>query len=277
MGSKVVGVKARSAVFDLFGDYLRYRGGEVRLRDLSALMLCFDVPDTTVRVVVTRMRREGWLEGSREGRGARIRLTQAAWDLLDEGRARIFRRSDGTWDGRWHMAIYSVPESERAVREQLRKRLAWLGFGPLTGSVWVSPHDRTGALVESFADDGRVKLRVFRSRSLGRAADLEIAAGAWDLAAIDRDYQDLLARYRPRLAAYRAGEVTGQDALVERMRLTHDYRMFPFRDPDLPRELLPADWSGRDAHEVFLEAHGLLRAPAEEYVDSVLGTVATPH
>lgn len=270
-------MKARSAVFDLFGDYLRYRGGEVRLRDLSALMQCFDVPDTTVRVVVTRMRREGWLEGSRSGREARIRLTPAAWDLLDEGRARIFRRSDGTWDGLWHMAIYSVPESERAVREQLRKRLAWLGFGPLTSSVWVSPHDRTGELVESFADDDRVKLNVFRSRSLGRAADLEIASGAWDLDALDRDYAELLARHRPRLAAYRAGEVTGRDALVERMRLTHDYRMFPFRDPDLPRELLPADWSGRAAHEVFLEAHGLLRAPAEEYVDSVLGTVAAPH
>jgi phenylacetic acid degradation operon negative regulatory protein len=28
---------------------------------------------------------------------------------------------------------------------------------------------------------------------------------------------------------------------------------------------------GRAAHEVFLEAHGLLRAPAEAFVDGVLG------
>ena len=30
-------MKARSLVFDLFGDFLRYRGGEVRLRGLIAL------------------------------------------------------------------------------------------------------------------------------------------------------------------------------------------------------------------------------------------------
>jgi len=42
-------VKARSLVFDLFGDYLRYRGGEVRLRSLVSLMSCFDVPEPTVR------------------------------------------------------------------------------------------------------------------------------------------------------------------------------------------------------------------------------------
>jgi DNA-binding transcriptional regulator PaaX len=53
-------VKARSLVFDLFGDFLRYRGGEVRLRGLIALMACFDVPEPTVRVVVARLRREGW-------------------------------------------------------------------------------------------------------------------------------------------------------------------------------------------------------------------------
>jgi phenylacetic acid degradation operon negative regulatory protein len=38
--------------------------------------------------------------------------------------------------------------------------------------------------------------------------------------------------------------------------------------------LLPAGWSGRRAHEVFLEAHGLLRGPAEAYVDALLGSAA---
>lgn len=61
-------MKPRSLVFDLFGDYLRYRGGEVRLRGLVALMACFGVPAATLRVVATRMRKEGWLESLREGR-----------------------------------------------------------------------------------------------------------------------------------------------------------------------------------------------------------------
>lgn len=124
--------------------------------------------------------------------------------------------------------------------------------------------------MEAFAGQPSVQLDVFRSRSAGNGADREIAARAWDLAALDRDYQDLLARYSPRLAGYRAGGPDGRTALVERMRLVYDYRHFPFRDPDLPPELLPAGWPGRRAHDVFLEAHGLLRAAAERTVDELI-------
>lgn len=269
-------MKARSLVFDLFGDYLRYRGGEVRLRALIALMGCFDVPEATVRVIVTRLRNEGWLAARRDGRETVYALTDATWRLLDEGRTRIFARATGPWDGHWHMVVYSVPESERALREQLRKRLTWLGFGPLTAGVWLSPHDRVADLRADFADQPTVQLDTFRARSEGLAADRNMAGRAWDLAAIDRDYADLLQRHRPQLARYRAGALPDRQALVERIRLIHDYRLFPFRDPDLPPELLPEGWSGRAAHEVFLEAHGLLRAPAEAYVDEVLSGNGVP-
>jgi len=265
-------VKARSLVFDLFGDYLRYRDGVVRLRSLVALMDAFDVPETTVRVVVTRLRKEGWLDSEKSGRETTYSLTPAAWHLLDEGRSRIFERARGPWDGQWHMVMYSVPETDRATREQLRKKLAWLGFGPLTASVWVSPHDRTQAVRMEFATLANVQIDTFHSRSDGAEWDRDIASRCWDLAALDGDYVELLAEYKPKLALYRRGKLQGRDALVERMQLIHDYRRFPFRDPDLPPELLPGDWSGRVAHEVFLEAHSLLRAPAEAHVDELISS-----
>ena len=264
-------MKPRSLVFDLFGDYLRYRGGEVRLRALVELMACFDVPESTVRVVATRMRREGWLDARREGRETVYALTDAAWQLLDEGRTRIFNRAQGPWDGQWHMVVYSVPETERALREQLRKKLAWFGFGRVSAAVWLSPHHRIDEVVDAFAEFPAVQLDTFRSRSAGPAADRDLAARAWDLEQLDQDYGGLLDAYKPRLAEYRAGGLSDREALVERMRLVHDYRLFPFRDPDLPPELLPAGWQGRRSHETFLEAHGLLRAAAEQYVDGLIG------
>jgi len=270
-------VKARSLVFDLFGDYLRYRSGEVRLRGLIALMGSFGVAETTVRVVVTRLRAEGWLRSRRDGRETTYLLTDEAWRLLDEGRSRIFVRAAGPWDGQWHMAIYSVPEADRALRDQLRKKLAWLGFGQLSPGVWISPHDRLDQVEADLAGQDALRLDVFGSRSKGLMADRELATRAWDLDACNRAYAELLERYQPRLEGYRAGALAGREALVERMELIHDYRMFPFRDPDLPPELLPADWLGRAAHEVFLRSHELLRAPAEVYVDELLaGHGATP-
>lgn len=264
-------MKARSLVFDLFGDYLRYRGGEVRLRGLVSLMGCFDVPEATARVVMPRLRKEGWLVSRRDGRETIYSLSDATWSLLDEGRERIFQRATGPWDGQWHMILYSVPETERALREQLRKKLTWLGFGPLSSSVWVSPHDRVRQVREAFADASSVRLDVFRSRSEGLEVDRGIAARAWDLGELERAYAELLATYRPRLTAYRSGVLQGADALVERMQMVHDYRRFPFRDPDLPLDLLPVGWPGREAHQVFIEAHALLRGPAEDCVDGLLG------
>lgn len=260
---------ARSLVFDLFGDYLQHRGGEVRLRGLAALAGCFGVPGPTVRVVVARLRKEGWLVARREGRETVYALGDTARRLVDERRSRVLDRTVPPWDGQWHTVLYSVPETERALREQLRTTLARLGYGPLAAAVWVSPHDRADRLRADPATAPPVRLDVLRSRSEGPGADRDIAARAWDLAGLDRDYADLVARYRPRTARYRAGELRGPDALVERVRLVQDYRPLPFRDPDLPPELLPPGWAGRRAHEVFLLAHDLLQAEAEACVDEL--------
>jgi phenylacetic acid degradation operon negative regulatory protein len=265
-------MKARGLVFDLFGDYLRYRGGEVRLRSLIALMDCFDVPEATVRVVVARLRKEGWLGSRRDGRETTYLLTDSSRRQLEQGHSRIFERTTDPWDGQWNMVIYSVPETERALREQLRKKLYWLGFGPLSSSVWLSPHDRLDTIKASFADRPVIRLDTFRARSGSAAVDRDMAARSWGLDALNREYAEMLEHYRPRLSRYRDGKLHGRSALVERVRLVHDYRAFPHRDPDLPAQLLPEDWAGRAAHEVFLEAHELLRRPAESYVDEVLAS-----
>lgn len=264
-------MKPRSIVFDLFGDYVRYDGGEIRLRALTQLLEAFDVGESTVRVVMNRMRKEGWFDARRDGRETVYLLTERSWRLLDEGRERIFERASRQWDRRWSMVIYTVPESDRALREELRKELAWLGFGSLAASTWVSPWDRLGMVEERFADQPGIRLDLLRCESTGLAKDREMVGRCWDLDALNADYEELLRSYRPRMSDYRSGRLEPRDALVERMRLTHDYRLFPFRDPGLPDELVPAGWRGAEAHELFLAAHDLLREPAEEYYRSAAG------
>jgi phenylacetic acid degradation operon negative regulatory protein len=143
------------------------------------------------------------------------------------------------------------------------------GVRAAVGIGLAQPHDRIAQVRTDAAAHPAVRLDAFHARSDGVAADRDMADRAGDLAGLERDHTAMLAAYRPRLDRYRAGALPGQDAIVERMRLMHDYRRFPFRDPDLPPELLPAGWSGRAAHEVFLEAHGLLRAAADGFVDAM--------
>lgn len=257
-------MRPRSIVFDLFGDYVRHHGGAIRLRSLTRLLEPFGVGESTLRVVMARLRREGWFDTRREGRETVYLLNERSSRLLAEGRERIFERSATPWDGTWFMVIYSVPEPERALREQLRKELAWRGFGPLAPSTWVSPHDRLDDLAQRFAGHPALRLDLLRASSAGVAVDREMAARCWDLTALDADYARLLRRLRPLVRRLRSGRGRAGSPLVERTQLISDYRHFPFRDPDLPAELLPKGWRGREAHALFVEAHELLRAGAEE-------------
>lgn len=265
-------MKPRSLVFDLFGDYARWHGGQAPLSVLVELLGAFGVPPSTARVVMARLRREGWLEARRSGRTTTYVLTDRSWRVLDDGRRRIFERERGTWDNQWRMVIYHVPESDRSARERLRKRLAWLGFGPLAPSTWVSPHDRLDEAATQLAREDAARLDLLVARSRGVADDLAMAARCWDLDALQAEFVALRRSYRARLARYAAAPPVGQDALVERVSLVAEHRRLPFRDPDLPLELLPPGWAGREVHDLFLEAYEQLREEAERHYTRVAGS-----
>lgn len=262
--------RPRATVFDLFGDYVRYVGGEIRLSPLTDLLSTFGIGPSTVRVAMSRLRNEGWFDTHRTGRETCYALNDRSWGLLDEGRARIFQRRTEPWDGYWRMVIYSVPESDRAARDRVRKRLTWFGFGALAPSTWVCTHERLEQVEGDLSDETAVRLDLFTCRTRGPEDDKRTAARCWDLPALDTDYRNFLNAYRPRLCTYAKG-LAGQEALLERTRLVQAYRRLPYRDPDLPAELLPTDWSGGAAHRLFLQAHDLLQAPAEEFFAHTVG------
>jgi phenylacetic acid degradation operon negative regulatory protein len=262
-------MKPRSLVFDLFGDHLRYHGGAVPTQALVELLEVFAVGEPTARIALARMRREGWFDTRREGRSAVYTLTDKSWRLLDEGRTRIFQRAHPTWDGQWRMVIYVVPEQDRAERARLRRALSWLGFGPLATATWLSPHDRLDD-VERALPGTSARLDLLTCRARDRATDLDMVERCWDLKALGRDYQDFVNRLEELPTGAELARFSGPDALRLRIELVSSYRHFPFRDPDLPVELLPEDWPGSRAHELFVGAHEALAQPADAFVTAVL-------
>ena len=263
-------MRPRSVVFDLFGDHLRFHGDTVRMQALSELLGVFGVGESTARVVLSRMRREGWFATRREGRQTSYELTEKSRRLLDEGRDRILDRGAAEWDGEWRMVLYTVPEAERAERERVRRALSWLGFGPLAPSVWLSPHPRLAAAEEALAGTSATRVELLTAHSEGREADRRMAARCWDLDTLGRDYAELVAELEQLPPAAELAALPGPDALRRRIELISAYRRFPFRDPDLPGELLPEGWPGARAHTLFLAAHEALEAPADSYVREVL-------
>src|SRR3984885_6778066 len=207
-------MRPRSIVFDLFGDYLRYRGGSARLLTLVSLLEAFGVPESTARVALARLRREGWFDTKALGRETIYTLSSRGGAMLDEGRARIFDRDSAPWDGQWRMVIYEVPEAQRGVRDEVRQELAWLGFGPLATSTWISPRDQLDAVADRLGGIAGLRLDVLSCRGASSERNHDMTARCWDLAQLKRDYGEFVETYRPRLASIRSGELSPQGSLM---------------------------------------------------------------
>jgi phenylacetic acid degradation operon negative regulatory protein len=274
--TQYMNARPQDLVFTLFGEQLLHRGSPVWVGSLIALLRPLGLPAGGVRTVLSRMAAKGWLQAQREGRRSFYDLTERGRALLEEGEARIYNPPrDEPWDRLWYLVAYSVPEERRKVRDQLRTRLQWLGFGQLGNGLWISPHHMRGALNRLAGELGVAEhVELFRAQYQGYSSADHLVAQCWDLPALDRRYEEFIARhgaeYERLVAGGQEGSVGDEESYVRRFWLVHEYREFPLLDPYLPRELLPAGWHGDEAAWLFEGSHDLLTAAAERYVDSVL-------
>lgn len=44
-----------------------------------------------------------------------------------------------TWDGKWRILSFDVPENKKCLRENLRRKLCYLNFVRLHDSLWITP------------------------------------------------------------------------------------------------------------------------------------------
>lgn len=267
------GLRPRNMMFTLYGDYIYHFGGEIWVGSLIRLMRCFGITEQAVRSELMRMCQKGYLTVRRSGKRSYYSLSPRGQEIIEAGARRIFNRRHAAWDGRWSVLTYSIPEEQREVRDRLRRDLTWLGFGPLTPGVYLSPWWHAGDLPQLLQRYGAYgQIQVFRAENAGPDSDRTLVERCWNLPAVNAAYQAFLEEWQPRLAQFQAGNGGGlpdEACFVERYLLAHAYERFPLLDPGLPRELLPPDWLGSQAAEVFHAYHDALQPGALRFFASV--------
>ncbi|MGX6605179.1 PaaX family transcriptional regulator [Micromonosporaceae bacterium Da 78-11] len=259
-------MQARSALFDLYGDYLRPRGGRAPVAALVKLLAPLGIAPPAVRTAVSRMVRQGWLHPMRLVSGPGYLLTPKAARRLDEAAARIYRTGRAGWDGRFDLILLHSPLPRREAG-----RLAFLGYGSLGEHAWVAPRaaeDADGVLADAAVGYERFSA----AHAAGSAGAAAIVARAWDLDELGRAYEGFVADLRPVVTAVNARS-SDEEAYAARFQLVHAWRAFLFRDPQLPAALLPPRWAGVSAAG-FFDKHAIrLRPTADRYVDRCLQSV----
>jgi phenylacetic acid degradation operon negative regulatory protein len=241
---------ARGILFTLLGEFVLPSEDAAWTSAVLAAFERLGVAEKATRQALMRTSNAGWLYAEKVGRRTRWLLTPAAKKLLTDGAHRIYSFGPAqAWDQQWVLVQVRIPESDRRARHVVRTRLAWAGFGSLGPGLWLSPHVSREPEALRVLTDARVAsdAHVFVARRTGLSDTREMVAAAWDLPEIEAEYEQFLTEFR-------APGVPG-DVLLRQLEMVHAWRRFPALDPSLPRELLPARWSGIKAAELFADRH----------------------
>jgi phenylacetic acid degradation operon negative regulatory protein len=259
--------RLRHLIITVYGLYARHDGGWLSVATLIRLLADLGIEEPAARSAISRLKRRGILQSQRYGAAAGYQLSAEAQAILREGDERIFRRRRAAPADGWVLAVFSVPESERHRRHVLRSELTRLGFGMVAPGVWIvpgHPQDTTAETLRRLGLDGYADL--FRAEHLAFGDPAAKIRRWWDLDELDRQYEAFVRMYEP---ALREGAAEGPEAFAGYVRLLTDWRRLPYLDPGLPAELLPGDWTGSRAADLFFTLRERLEEPARAYVRAI--------
>ena len=193
---QVGALQPRQLIVSLYGLYAREHGSWLSVAAVVRLMAALGVEEPAVRSSISRLKRRGLLDARRVDGVAGYALTEVAQEILADGDARIFGRRRAEESDGWLLVVFSVPESERDKRHQLRSQLTRLGFGTVAPGVWVAPGHLADEAAEVLDRRGLVGyVELFRGAHLG--AVREQVARWWDLDQLHARYAEFLDRQEP--------------------------------------------------------------------------------
>ncbi|MEO7123414.1 MAG: PaaX family transcriptional regulator C-terminal domain-containing protein [Lacisediminihabitans sp.] len=230
---------ATSLLRTIVGACLRDLGGRASIAQLIRLLDAVGVSEAHARTAVLRVSRKGLLLPGGDGE---YHLDRGAVPMLENGDRRIYTyRQMGDGDS-WCLISFSIPETLRAERHQLRRRLTGIGCGIVSSALWICPEFLAGEVESILTDLGlRGYVTLFETstpRPPGTLADA--AAGWWDLPALDSLHRNFL----DATAGFAEVEPSGSAAFTAWIRTLDEWRTIPYLDPGLPPSALPANWPG---------------------------------
>lgn len=163
----------------------------------------------------------------------------------------FFRYLIDTWDGKWRILSYEIPEKKRDLRDKLRREVSGWGLGPWHRSFWLTPHPIIENLRQLISQKEEEKyVQAFESDHVFGNREILIEK-VWQKSVIDKKYRDLFKRWHDILS--KEGEKTDKFRIV-----ISEYVTLLRIDPGLPTDLVGKNWISFEAFNIFKEIKGIL-------------------
>lgn len=260
------GIRPQTLLLTFLGNAVLGHDIAVFSGSFIAVMARLNVAEQATRSTLTRMVDRGLLARHRHGRKMYFGLTPHAAAVLAEGEQRVWHTGavNGDDERRWTLLGFSLPESRRDDRHQIRSRLRWAGFGMLRSGLWIAPGDPDLAKVlpdRRLLDD----VVAFRAEPAEPTDIDQLVRQAYDLDAIAAGYHQFIHRWdRPRPLP------TAPDDLARLVWLLSEWFLLLRDDPRIPLRHLPAAWPAVAAEKLFHRQHARLAPSARRITDAML-------
>ena len=180
---------------------------------------------------------------SRTGRRL-YRLTEAGQRVARGGRDPV-ECWQASWDRKWRLCLFDIPEGHKRKRQQLTRALREAGCGCLQRSVWITacPHPELEKLIREREGDCS-QLILLLADCKGLETDRQMVLAGWDFKRINQRYKKLSAVLDELKVVQRS--TSPPEALRQWTEAEHQASNAALRiDPLLPTELLPHNYLGR--------------------------------
>lgn len=105
-----------------------------------------EYPYWRYRETIKRLAQRGWIEKIKQEGREFIKLTKKGKVALLLQKIKV--QKELTWDGKWRLIIFDIPEVANRTRDIIRRRLKGLGFLKLQASVYISPYSLSQEIIE---------------------------------------------------------------------------------------------------------------------------------
>lgn len=145
------------------------------------------------------------------------------------------------WEGRIYLITYDIPETYRRHRSLIRGYLKHHSAVMLQESVWLTPFNPQPGLSQLIATLNLMGVIIVSDLGQDGAVGNEdlpaLLTRLYQLKKLNRRYQDFIQRHQHGLR-------TSTYSVIEYLSILKD-------DPQLPEELLPTDWQGEAANQLY--------------------------
>ncbi|MGF1700169.1 hypothetical protein L4D09_07625 [Photobacterium makurazakiensis] len=274
-------ISGTSLVITFLGDYLCHSGGGIWMGSLINFMESLGFNQRFVRSSVFRLKQDGWLDVKKVGRKSYYFMTPERFDEVRAANNKIYSVEKLGWEGKWN--IIHISSSTLNESKTNGKFLARFGFGILDKGIYIQA-DQKQLAYSDFENilDKYPEAHIFKQSELfshDKKNKKSLVSNVWDLARIKDDYDAFCQMFNPvwlEIKDLPPEEINREDCFKLRLLLIHFYRRIIIRDPLLPDELLPDNWSGGVAQSLAMNIYKKIHLHARNHVTELGETVAGP-